>query len=132
LQHEIRWRQCDDLVVGVIVFEIVVIILNEEHWNRTEICLVDGDDLRAADALEDGLVVAAENHARAVEPSAGECDRLWCVVSARKGRELIPVDVVAIGHHRIGLEAERAAKEPVAHGGGQECQRLMPAGAGEK
>ena len=77
-----RWRESDDVVGGFVVLEIVVIVLHEEDWRRTEIGAVERSDLRAGGALEHGLIVAAE-HRCAVEPAG---DRLGFGRSAIKLR----------------------------------------------
>src|SRR4029077_4213806 len=86
LQHEVRWRESEDVVGGFVVLKIVVIILDEEHWRRTEFGPVHGTDLRAGRTLEHGLVIAAEHHARSVEPAGDPFGFRRSAIKPRWGR----------------------------------------------
>ena len=131
LQHEVRGREGDNLVGCIVVVEIVVVVLQKEHRDRAEIGLVDRGDLRIADALEHGFVVASKNHCGSVEFS-GELFRLGRSVPARERRQLVPVHMIADRHQRVRLKAQSPPQQPVADRGRQVSHRLVTARAGEE
>src|SRR5207245_560310 len=88
-------------------------------------------DLRAGRELESELVVAAEDYCRAVK-TAGQCHGSRTVIFYGERRAQIPVDVVSVGDHRIGLEREPTAQHAIAYCRRQESELLMATRACER
>ncbi len=103
-EHERIGRKAHELVVGFVVLEIIVVILQEERWRRTQRRAVKIGDLRARRPLQHLLVARAEHRLRAVEDT-GKRDRLLRHAEAIGAhRAQIPVNVIAIGDDCIRRE----------------------------
>ena len=61
------WRKGDDVVGCLVIVKIIVIVLNEKHGRRTEICAVNWGDLGVDRAFEYSLVIATQYDASAIE-----------------------------------------------------------------
>src|SRR5688572_16282953 len=61
LEHEGRRREGHQLISGVIVREVVVIVLEEEHGGRPKRRAVNRNDLWTSSELQHRLIAAAEN-----------------------------------------------------------------------
>ena len=110
-----------------------MIILNEEHWSGAKFSAIDRRNLRAGQALENRLVVAAQNNAGAVE-LAGNPLGLGRGAEPFRGqrRQQIPIHVISVCHRHLRLEAQAATEQARANGWRKVFHRFMAAGAGKE
>ncbi len=96
--------------VGVIVFEVVVVVLQEEDGYRTTACLVQLRYLGADDPLEHRFVGRPQDRGGAIE-SSGELDRL--AGHSHPGSALVPIDVIADCDQGVGAERQTTIEQTV-------------------
>ena len=84
-------REGDHFVVGVVVFEIVVIVLEEEHREAAESGAVEIGDLWVADVAKHHFVRGAED-TQVADEMAGGFDGGGGVAGRMGGLAEVPVD----------------------------------------
>lgn len=107
---------------GFVVFEVVVVVLDEVGGDGAEEGAVEVGDLAVDGGFEEGFVGGTEDGEVAVEVGAEEFFGPGLLahgsVGAAPAEAEVPVDVVADGDHGVGLFAEGAGEEAAALGDG--------------
>jgi len=110
LQHQMIGRERHHPLIGVVVFKVIVIVLQEVRRRRPQPRSIQPSDLLLRHPLQHILVRRAQHRQRPVESSHGS-HQLVAISGWRARLPQIPIDVVPVRDHRVRLKGQRPVQQ---------------------